>query len=214
MGNRVALAYHKAICRISGICGYRELKCGTSISQLTEMMGLRERIFNWGMLNPVIVGESGFDLVYGSIVQDLRERPKILPHEPVDTGRPVRSIDAAVVISGINRNIVVEAVCAKHQSLPTGPLLVYARTQKIRAVDDVQSLVPYGVGRDVGKALRLALVFVVREEVKLVLDDRTAKCEAQLLVRIRQHRLVDRIGRIEYVISEVACCASQELIRA
>ena len=110
----MVLPYKKTICRISGICGYGELKCGTSISQFTEVMGLRERISNRGVLNPMIVGESGLDLIYGSIVQDLRERSKILPNVPVNTGRPVRSVNAAVVIPGINRNIVVEAVCAKH----------------------------------------------------------------------------------------------------
>ena len=51
---------------------------------------------------------------------------------------------------------------------------------------------------------RLALVFVRREVMDLVLDDRPAERAADLLVLVRQHPVGDRIGRVELVVAEEA----------
>ena len=54
------------------------------------------------------------------------------------------------------------------------------------------------------EGLRLALVFVVGEEVHAVLLDRTAERRADLLVLVRQHAVLHEVLRDELVVAEVA----------
>jgi hypothetical protein len=62
--------------------------------------------------------------------------------------------------------------------------------------------------------LRLALVLVVAEEVHAVLDDRTAEHRADLLVRIRKHDVLHLVGRVQFVVPEIARDAAREVVGA
>ena len=50
---------------------------------------------------------------------------------------------------------------------------------------------------------RLPLELVVGEVVELVLDDRAAEGEAELLIRVRKNRVEHRVGRIQAGVPEV-----------
>jgi hypothetical protein len=55
----------------------------------------------------------------------------------------------------------------------------------------------------VGERLRLALVLVVEEQVDAIAPDRAAIRRAQLLVRVREHPILDEVGGVEGVVPEV-----------
>ena len=61
---------------------------------------------------------------------------------------------------------------------------------------------------------RLPLVFVTAEEMHAILDDRPAQRSAQLLVRIRQNALADKVRGVELVITEIAGERAAESVRS
>src|SRR5688572_27386988 len=60
--------------------------------------------------------------------------------------------------------------------------------------------------------LRLALVLVAAEEMRPVPDDRTTERSAELLVRVREHPLLDEVGRVESIVPEVAGKRSRQAV--
>src|SRR4026209_1026358 len=52
--------------------------------------------------------------------------------------------------------------------------------------------------------LRLALGLAAAEVVRPVQPDGTAECSADLLVRVGEHTLLDKVGRVESIVPEVA----------
>src|SRR4030095_10382485 len=55
-----------------------------------------------------------------------------------------------------------------------------------------------------GERLRLALIFIIREVVEPVLEDRSSVRRAELLIRIRKDVPRDEVGCVEAVVAEVA----------
>ena len=61
---------------------------------------------------------------------------------------------------------------------------------------------------------RLSLVFVGREIMNLVLDDRPAERPADLLVLVRQHRVREEVGRVQRVVAKEPVEAALRPVRA
>jgi len=135
------------------------------------------------------------------LIRRLGRRNRAVGHEEGIRPRPVRSSDRQAIDSC---QLIVDP---RQEALL--PVLVRHR-----------HALPRQQRRVLERRARLALVLVGREVVDLVLDDRSAEREADLLVRVRQYLGVavgvdgHRIGGVEAVASEEAVGAAARLVGA
>src|SRR3989442_798366 len=99
---------------------------------------------------------------------------------------------------------IVESRATHRQSGRRRELIVQSPQHLVHAAREVHVDVEGRIWTVVGVGLRLVFVFVTAEEVYPILDDRSSQGAAQLLVRVGEDALGDKIRGVERVVPEIS----------
>src|SRR5262245_1748890 len=121
-----------------------------------------------------------------------------------------------MVRGGIRTGIeeIVESGTAYRQPGSGRKLIVHSPEHRVHPSRQVHVDVKSRIWAVVCVGVRLMCVSVTAEEMYPILDDRTAKGCAQLLIRIREDALGDKIRSVELVVTEIAPERAGEGIRS
>ena len=101
-----------------------------------------------------------------------------------------------------------------HQAHRRRQLLIEPHAAKLHVSDAVQLDVEPRIRCRPDRGQRLALVFIVAEEMQLVLDDRAAQRAADLLILVGQDAFQHRVGRVPRAVAEVADERTAQQVRS
>src|SRR2546428_458526 len=100
-----------------------------------------------------------------------------------------------------------------HDARSRRKLVIQTHTAQLDVSDAVQLDVEFGIPRLPDGGQRLTLVFIIGEEVQLVLYDRAAQGHAGLLIRVRKDAMQHRVFRVELAVAKVTEERSRKRVR-
>src|SRR5262245_14426228 len=121
-----------------------------------------------------------------------------------------------MVRGGIRAGVeeIVESRPTYRQPRSRRKLIVHSAQRRVHTSGEVHVNIEGRVWAVVGVGVRLMRVSVTAEEMYTILDDRAAKGSAQLLIRIGENALGDKIRSVEFVATEIAPERPRENIRS